>query len=53
VLVAHALADFYGGDILSGDVPKPILGLELAVFAASIVVVLAVAAFVISYRRTL
>ena len=52
VLVAQVLADFYGGNILSGNVSKTILGLELAVFAASIVVVLAVAAFVMSYRRT-
>lgn len=50
VLVAHALADFYGGDILSGNVSKTILGLELAIFAASLVVVLAVAAFAMSNR---
>ena len=39
-------------DILSGNVSKTILGLELAVFAASLVVVLAVAAFAMSNRRS-
>lgn len=52
-MVAHALADFYGGNILSSNVSKTILSLELAVFAASLVVALAVAAFALSYRRPL
>lgn len=51
VLVAHALADFYGGNILSGNVSKTILGMDLAVFTASLVVVLSAVAFFMSDRR--
>ncbi|MAZ87343.1 MAG: hypothetical protein CL693_06835 [Cellvibrionaceae bacterium] len=51
VLVAHALADFYRGNILSGNISKTILGLEHAVFAAPLVAVLAIAAFAMTHRR--
>ena len=52
VLLAHILSPAYGGTILSGNVQTTILGMELAVFAAVLVVVLAVIAFYQSSRRT-
>lgn len=51
VLVAHALADSYGGSIISGNVEKSVFGIELAVFAAGAVVVLAAAAFFLAGRQ--
>lgn len=44
VLVAHVLADGYGGSIHSGNLESAVLGVPVAVFAAGIVVVLATAA---------
>ena len=43
-LVAHILEESYGGSIISGNIGKTIMGMEVAAFAASIVVVLAVTA---------
>lgn len=45
VLVAHVLSGSYGGSIISGNVEKTVLGIELAAFAAGVVVIMAVAAF--------
>jgi hypothetical protein len=52
VLVAHSLSETYGGSIISGNVTKQIAGMEVAVFAAMLVVVLAVIAIVINYFGT-
>ena len=41
VIVAHILSDFYGRDILSEDMPKTVLGSELAVFAAVVPILFA------------
>ena len=49
VLVAHSLSDSYGGSIISGNMTKQIAGMEIAVFAAMLIVVLAVIAMVINY----
>ena len=43
-LAAHILEESYGGSIISGNIGKTIMGMEVAAFAASIVVVLAVTA---------
>lgn len=44
VLVAHVLADGYGGSIHSGNLESVVLGVPVAVFAAGVVVVLATVA---------
>lgn len=51
VLVAHGLADGYGGSIMSGNVASTVVGLPLAVFVAGVVVALAIAAMMIGDRR--
>lgn len=51
VLVAHALENSYGGSIISGNVGKTVLGMELAAFAAGVVVILAIAAFFLEARQ--
>ena len=50
-LVAHVLEESYGGSIISGNIEKTIMGMELAAFAASVVVVLAVTALVLASRQ--
>ena len=50
VLVAHVSQGLYGGSVLSGNFSKTILGLELAAFAASLAVVMALAAAVLDAR---
>jgi hypothetical protein len=50
VLVAYAIQGFYSGSILSGNMSKTILGMELAVFAASVAVAMAIAAAILGYR---
>ena len=52
VLVAHALGGWYGGSIISGNVGKTVFGIELAVFAAGVAVILAVAAFLLAKRQS-
>ncbi len=44
VLVAYVLADRYGGSIHSGNLESVVLGVPVAVFAAGVVVVLAIVA---------
>jgi hypothetical protein len=51
VLIAHALDESYGGSINSGNIESTLLGLHVAVFAAGLVVVLAIAAFFIDRRE--
>lgn len=51
VLVAHALEGSYGGSIISGNIGKTVLGMELAAFAAGVVVILAIAAFLLEARQ--
>ena len=51
VLVAHTFETSYGGSIISGNVEKTVLGIELAAFAAGVVVILAVAAFFLETRQ--
>lgn len=41
VLIAHVFEGLYGGSIISGNVEKTVLGIELAAFAAGLVVFLA------------
>jgi len=50
VLVAHAIQGFYGGSLLSGNISKTILGMELAAFAAGLAVTLAVGAGILDAR---
>ena len=50
-LVAHILEESYGGSIISGNIGKTIMGMELAAFAASVVVVLAVTALLLASRQ--
>jgi hypothetical protein len=47
ILVAHILESSYGGSIISGNLSKTLLGLELAAFAALLAVVLAVVALIL------
>ncbi len=44
VLFAHAIEGSYGGSIQSGNISKTIVGLELAAFAAMVVVVMSLVA---------
>ncbi len=50
VLVAHAIQDFYSGSILSGNMSKTILGMELSAFAATVAVAMAVGAAILESR---
>lgn len=45
VAVAHFSADYYGGSVLTGNLNTSILGLELAVFASLLVVILSFVAW--------
>lgn len=53
VLFAHMMKDLYGGSIQSGNVGNTVLGLEPAVVAAGIAVMMAVAAIMLAGRRKL
>jgi len=44
VLFAHGLQDVYGGSVLSGNISKTVLGMELAAAAAALAVVMAAGA---------
>jgi len=50
VLVAHGIQDFYSGSILSGNISKTLLGMELAAVAASVAVAMAVGAAILALR---
>lgn len=50
VLVAHALQDFYDGSILSGNMSKTILAMDLAAFAAAVTVAMAIGAVIFGSR---
>jgi hypothetical protein len=50
VLVAHVIQGFYSGSILSGNMNKTILGMELAAFAASLAVAMAIGAAILDTR---
>jgi len=50
VLVAHMTEGLYGGTILSGNISKTVLGLELAAFVAVLVILLSVVAVVLQRR---
>ncbi|PKG97123.1 hypothetical protein [Paraglaciecola sp. MB-3u-78] len=50
VLVAHAIKGFYSGSILSGNMSRTILGMELAAFAASVAVAMAIRAAILESR---
>ncbi|WP_041635349.1 hypothetical protein [Marinobacter sp. BSs20148] len=52
VLVAHGIQDFYSGSILSGNMSKTILGMELAAFAAGVAVAIAVGAAILALRSS-
>lgn len=51
VLFAHVIEDMYGGSILSGNVSRTLFGLEFAAVAASIAVIMAVAAIMLAGRQ--
>lgn len=51
-LVAHIMEGYYGGSILSGNITKTIIGMEVAAFAASLVVILAFAALLLGGKKT-
>ena len=53
VLVAHVTEGFYGGTLLSGNIAKTVLGLELAAFIALVVVLLSIVAMVTERNRAL
>jgi len=42
ILVTHVIQGLYSGSILSGNISKKILGMELAAFAAILAVVMAI-----------
>ena len=50
VLIAHGLQDVYGGSILSGNMSKTIFGMELAVVAAGLAIIMAVGAALLESR---
>ena len=50
VLFAHGMQGHYGGDVLSGNVSKTVLGLELAAFIAICVLVMSVVAILLDAR---
>ena len=50
VLFAHIIEQSYGGSILSGNTSKTILGLELAAFAALVVVIMIILANLLNGR---
>jgi len=50
VLIAHGFQDVYGGSILSGNISKTILGVELAAAAAGLAVIMAVGAALLESR---
>ncbi len=52
VLVAHGIQDSYSGSILSGNTSKTILGMELAAFAASLAVAMAIGAALLASRSS-
>ncbi|MCC2618127.1 hypothetical protein LJ739_17865 [Aestuariibacter halophilus] len=51
VLVAHAMSGEYGGSVQSGNLSKQVLGMELAVFVALVVVLLSLTAAFIARSR--
>ncbi|MCT7360612.1 MAG: hypothetical protein COB09_00960 [Thalassobium sp.] len=53
VLVAHVTEGFYDGTLLSGNIAKTVLGLELAAFIALVVVLLSIVAMVTERNRAL
>jgi hypothetical protein len=53
VLVAHVTEGLYDGTLLSGNIAKTVLGLELAAFVALVVVILSVVAIVTERNRAL
>ena len=53
VLVAHMSEGLYGGTLLSGNIARTVLGLELAAFVALVVVILSVVAILIDRRARL
>jgi len=53
VLVAHVTEGFYGGTLLSGNIAKTVLGLELAAFIALVVVLLSIVAMFTERNRAL
>lgn len=50
VLIAHGLQDVYGGSVLSGNMSKTILGMELAIVAAGLAIIMAVGAALLESR---
>ena len=50
VLVAYVTRNFYGGSVLSGNISKTVLGMEVAVFAAGIAVIMALGAAILESR---
>jgi len=50
VLAAYAIQGFYSGSLLSGNTSKTILGMELAAFAASFAVAMAIGAAILESR---
>lgn len=51
VLTAHALAGSYGGSISSGNIEATVLGLHAPAFAAGLVALSAIAAFVLGREK--
>jgi len=51
VLVAHMSEGLYEGTLLSGNIARTVLGLELAAFVALVVVILSVVAILIDRRQ--
>lgn len=52
VLFAHLIEGSYGGSIQSGNISKTILGLDLAAFAAIVVIAMALVAHYLDGQKT-
>jgi len=50
ILFAHAIQGFYSGSVLSGNMSKTILGMELSAFIAGVAVVMAIGAAILESR---
>lgn len=51
VLIAHGIQGLYGGSILSGNISKTLLGMDLAVFAAIFAIAMALGAAILASRK--
>lgn len=52
VIVSHVLSNYAGSSVQSGNIAKQVLGLELAVFVALLVVIMSILAAFLKAKRT-